>query len=211
MDIHHSRKEYRLHKLDEGDLAPDPFTQFDLWLKEAIEAGEIEPNAMALATASTQSKPSCRMVLLKHHGNEGFDFFTNLKSRKATELESNPLAAATFYWKILERQVTIEGTVEKLSSDAATAYFSSRPRGSQIAAWASHQGEVIASRADLEKAFKAVENRYQGQDVPLPPFWGGFRLKPTAIEFWQGREDRLHDRFCYRLDGKKWMVERLSP
>jgi pyridoxamine 5'-phosphate oxidase len=194
----------------EGDLAGDPFAQFGGWLDEAGAAGIGLPEAMTLATATRDGTPSARMVLLKEHGPDGFVFFTGYESRKGHELADNPRAALVFYWHELGRQVRVEGSVERLPRGDSEAYFTTRPIGSRQAAWASRQSEVLRSREELDERYAEVAATY-GDDVPLPESWGGYRLRPSAIEFWQHRENRLHDRLRYRLDGGRWVVERLAP
>jgi len=184
---------------------------WDEWYREAREAGLYLPESMTLATATPDGFPSARLVLLKGHDERGFVFFTNYESRKAVELERNPQAALAIHWPVLQRQVRIEGTVEKTSEQDSFAYFRTRPRGSRIGAWASPQSAVIDDREQLEQAVADTEARYPGDDVPLPPFWGGYRLRPERIEFWQGRANRLHDRFRFTREGHGWAVERLAP
>ncbi len=194
------------------DLDADPLKQFEKWFEEATAGGDTLPQAMALATASPQGIPSVRMVLFKSIRDGGFEFFTNLKSRKGREMDSNPYAAAVFWWQRLKRQVRVDGRVEKLAPERAKEYFHTRERGSQIGAWASRQSHVISNREELENRVKAFEKKYLGQKVPCPPFWGGFRLIPSSIEFWQQRANRLHDRFRYRrLEDGSWVTERLAP
>ena len=206
------RKEYSLAGLKEKDLAKDPFRQFDKWFQEAEAAKISEPNAMTLATATRYGRPSARTVLLKGVDGRGFVFYTNYESRKGREIDGNPRAALVFPWVSIERQVMVNGTVIKVSREEAEAYFHSRPLASQLGAWASAQSSIIAGRSGLEENMKAVEKKYAGQIVPLPPFWGGFRVVPETVEFWQGRRSRLHDRLRYRreTDGS-WIIERLSP
>lgn len=211
MSIADLRKEYTRHGLSESDVDPDPLIQFQRWFDQAVEAGLIEPNAMTLATATPDGKPSARMVLLKGVDNGGFVFFTNYESRKGKELAANPWAALVFYWPELERQVRVEGRVERVSPEESDAYFTSRPNGSRIGAWASRQSSVIVSRAELEQRVADLEQFYVGREIPRPPFWGGFRVIPDTIEFWQGRPNRLHDRLRYRRDTGCWIIERLSP
>ena len=203
--------------LDESDLAPDPITQFEVWLRELADLGVPEPNAMVLSTADADGQPSSRHVLLKRVGADGFVFFTNYGSRKGRELAANPRASLCFPWFCIGRQVVVTGVVTKLTKAETDEYFASRSRASQLGAWASaHQSAVVADRAALDLAFAEVAARYGGLDpVPTPPFWGGFRVTPATIEFWQGRNARLHDRLRYRrpdddADGG-WVVERLSP
>jgi pyridoxamine 5'-phosphate oxidase len=208
MDI---RRDYNFKSLDIDDLKPNPFDQFQSWYDEAIKASIIEPNAMSLSTVSKEGKPSCRTVLLKKFDQSGFVYFTNLQSRKSKEVKEIPFAAALFYWKELERQVTIEGSVEEADRKEVETYFASRPKGSQLSAWASSQDQIIPSRKVLEDAYRELEKQYLDQKVPLPPFWGGFRIRPIRFEFWQGRPDRLHDRFQYVASPSGWTIERLSP
>jgi len=211
MDISDLRKEYLLKDLHENNLLMDPIAQFQLWLEEAIHCKITEPNAMALATCNSEGIPSCRLVLLKHFDQEGFIFFTNLESRKARELNANPYAAATFWWGELERQVRIEGKVEKAAREQAAAYFSKRPRNSQLGAWASRQSTVIPSRTVLEEQLHKYEEEFKDREIPLPHFWGGYKIIPSSIEFWQGRENRLSDRLIYILKDQSWEIKRLSP
>jgi pyridoxamine 5'-phosphate oxidase len=205
------RKEYSLAGLQEKDLARDPFRQFEKWFHEAEASKLVEPNAMILATAGKDGRPSARTVLLKGFDGRGFMFFTNYESRKGRELESNPHASLVFPWFALERQVLVEGSVTKVSREESDAYFHSRPRASQIAAWASPQSTLISSRSVLEESVKALEAKYAGREVPLPPHWGGWRVSPATVEFWQGRRSRLHDRLRYRRQKDEWIVERLAP
>jgi pyridoxamine 5'-phosphate oxidase len=197
--------------LNEQTVGSDPFPLFDAWYREAREAGLYLPESMTLATSTPDGSPSARLVLLKRHDERGFVFFTNYESRKAEELEVNPRAALAIHWPILQRQVRIEGTVEKTSEEDSFAYFRTRPRGSRIGAWASPQSAVIEDRAQLEQRVSEYEARYPGDDVPLPSYWGGYRLRPERVEFWQGRANRLHDRFRFTRDGDTWTVERLAP
>jgi pyridoxamine 5'-phosphate oxidase len=197
--------------LREGDLDPDPFVQFGRWFAAAAEAGVREPEAMTLATAGADGAPSARMVLLKGAGSEGFDFYTNTESRKGRDLAANPRAALVFYWEVLGRQVRVEGRVRRLREAESAAYFASRPRGSRLGAWASRQSEVIEGRQELERRLAEVEERFADHEPPLPDWWGGYRLSPHVVEFWQHREDRLHDRLRYRRSGGAWIIERLSP
>lgn len=205
------RKDYGIAGLTEKDLAKDPFRQFEKWFQEAEAAKVTEPNAMILSTTGREGRPSSRVVLLKGVDGRGFTFFTNYDSRKSRELDASPHAALAFPWIAMERQVIVEGTVKRVSREESEAYFHSRPRASQLAAWASPQSTVIASRAVLEESYRVIEKKYAGQDVPLPPNWGGFRLTPELVEFWQGRRSRLHDRLRYRRETNgDWTVERLA-
>jgi pyridoxamine 5'-phosphate oxidase len=198
--------------LDADAADPDPIRQFESWYREAHATPMREPTAMTLATASPDGRPSARIVLLKAADEGGFAFFTNYQSRKGGELEHNPWAALVFHWPDLVRQVRVEGRVAKVSDEESDAYFKTRPRGSQLGAWASEQSRAIKSRADLERRVQAVEATYEDREIPRPPHWGGLRLVPVAIEFWQGRLDRLHDRVLYsRADDGGWTRERLSP
>jgi pyridoxamine 5'-phosphate oxidase len=192
-------------------LDPDPHAQFDAWFGEAVAAGVAATDAMTLATATPDGLPSARMVLLKGHDERGFRFFTNRESRKAAELAANARAALVLYWQPLERQVRIEGAVEPLDDDASFAYFASRPRGSRIGAWSSPQSRPVADRDELERGYEAALSRFPGEEIPLPPFWGGYLVVPTAIEFWQGRQNRIHDRARYVHDGGRWTRARLGP
>ncbi|HWA85187.1 MAG TPA: pyridoxamine 5'-phosphate oxidase [Opitutus sp.] len=212
MSLADLRKDYSLAGLSEKDLARDPFRQFDKWFQEAEAAKIPEPNAMTVATASRDGRPSARTMLLKGFDGRGFVFFTNYESRKGRELEVNPRAAMVIPWLVLERQVIIEGAVTRISREESEAYFHSRPVASQLGAWASAQSTIVSGRKALDDAFKDVEAKYAGRPVPVPPYWGGFRLAPETVEFWQGRRGRVHDRLRYRRDGEGgWIVERLAP
>jgi pyridoxamine 5'-phosphate oxidase len=207
------RKDYSLAGLLEKDLAKDPYRQFEKWFQEAEAAKLNEPNAMTLATTGSDGRPSARTVLLKGLDGRGFVFYTNYESRKGRELANIPRATLVFPWLALERQVVVEGSAIRTSREESEAYFHSRPRASQLGAWVSQQSSVITSRASLEDSLKALEQKYAGKEVPLPPHWGGYRVVPETVEFWQGRRSRLHDRLRYRRDPKtnEWLVERLAP
>ena len=212
MSIADLRREYSLTGLRKADLAADPLQQFRHWFDQALAAGTNEPNAMVLATADAAGKPSTRVVLLKGIDERGFVFFTNYESRKARELAVNRHAALNFFWVELERQVCVTGSVTQVPREEAEAYFKTRPRGSRLGAWASKQSDTVPSREVLEARLQELEMEYPGEEIPLPPFWGGYVLAPGEIDFWQGRPNRLHDRFRYskQSDGR-WLVERLSP
>lgn len=235
MTIAQLRREYTLAGLRRRDLDPDPVRQFQNWFAQATEArasgsfqkffvrlyksllglggsAPVDVNAMTLATADKEGRPSARMVLLKGVDSRGFIFFTNYDSRKAHELTENPKAALAFYWPDLERQVCVAGEVTKIPQAESEAYFRTRPRGSRIGAWASKQSEVLPDRAALEATWEKLEAEYPGEKIPMPPYWGGYILSPTRIEFWQGRPNRLHDRFRYtKSSDSTWLIERLSP
>lgn len=205
------RQDYNFKGLHEADLDPNPLKQFRLWFDEALSANVIEPNAMLLSTVSN-GRPSARIVLLKDLDQAGFTFFTNYESKKGSEMETDPFVALTFFWKELERQVRIEGKVEKTTDAESSEYFAVRPRGSQIGAWASAQSQHLENREELEQRTKLLEERFAGTDVPRPPHWGGYRVIPHYFEFWQGRPSRLHDRLVFQksVEGS-WEIERLYP
>jgi pyridoxamine 5'-phosphate oxidase len=211
VDIAKLRKEYSLKTFSENNANKDPFIQFEFWLNEAIESQLPEPNAMTLATSTFEGKPSARVVLLKQFDNTGFSFFTNYESRKAKNLLQNPYAALVFFWPELERQVRIEGKVSKVSDKESDKYFRTRPEKSKIGAWASPQSSVIPSRKYLENLMSDFEEDFHSKTISRPSNWGGYILKPTLIEFWQGRPNRLHDRIQYLLTNEKWIIERLAP
>jgi pyridoxamine 5'-phosphate oxidase len=211
MSIAHLRREYARARLDEQNVDPDPLVQFHKWFDDARRAELPEPNAMTLATATPDGVPSARMVLLKAADERGFTFFTDYRSRKGQELEANPHAALVFFWGELERQVRISGTVSRVSREETDAYFRTRPRESRLGAWSSHQSAVLPGREALEARLREVSARHPGEDVPTPPYWGGYVLRPDALEFWQGRESRLHDRVRYQREAGGWRIERLAP
>lgn len=206
------RSEYLRGSLSESDLDPDPIRQFDLWLAQTLAADVMEPYAMTLATATREGRPSARIVLLRAFDERGFMFHTCYESRKGRELEDNPFAALVLFWVTLERQVRIEGQVERVSEEESDAYFRGRPTGSQLGAWASRQSDVIPAREAFESVLAELREHYRDEPIPRPPNWGGYRLIPESLEFWQGRPSRLHDRLRYRrtLDNA-WIIERLSP
>jgi pyridoxamine 5'-phosphate oxidase len=209
-DLAQLRNDYSLKTLDESHVDRDPMKQFGVWMVEAIHAQVPEPTAMTLATADAKGRPSARIVLLKGMDGGGFVFYTNYNSRKGRELAANPRAALTFMWKELERQVRIEGNVEKVTADESRAYYATRPLGSRIGAWASPQSEAIENRAWLEKRWEALSKEY-GETPQLPPHWGGYRVIPDYLEFWQGRRSRLHDRIVYAREASGWKLSRLAP
>jgi len=205
------RRVYVRNALERDDLDADPILQFQRWFEEACERIDTEPNAMTLATVDPQGAPAARIVLLKLFDREGFVFFTNLESRKAVHIEHNQAVALLFWWPELGRQIEIDGVAERISNAEAAKYFMTRPRGSQLGAWVSHQSEVLTSRKALEMKLDEIKRKFSKREVPLPSFWGGYRVVPSAIEFWQGQPDRLHDRFRYVLEGEGWRMRRLAP
>ena len=211
MTLAELRKDYCLAGLVEPDLARDPYRQFEKWFQEAEAAKIPEPNAMTLATATPDGRPSARTILLKGLDGRGFVFFSNYESRKGRELALNARATLLFPWVALERQVIVEGVVAKVPREESETYFHSRPRASQLAAWVSQQSAIISGRTVLEDSMKLIEHKYAGKEVPLPPHWGGWRLAPETVEFWQGRRSRLHDRLRYRREKDGWVIERLAP
>jgi pyridoxamine 5'-phosphate oxidase len=212
MDLNDMREEFEMAGLNRSDLDPDPVKQFARWFEDVQKAGYRMPNAMTLATVDAQHRPSMRMVLLKMFDAHGFVFYTNYESRKAQDIAQHPVAALHFPWHDLERQVAITGTVEKVSTAESVKYFLSRPKGSQIGAWVSNQSSVLSSRQVLMMQFEEMLKKFEHQEVPVPSFWGGFRVVPDSFEFWQGQRNRLHDRFRYLPDGAgNWVIERLSP
>ena len=214
MDISEFRRDYTQRGLDLPDLSPDPYDQFTQWFQQACEADLLEPNALVLSTVSPEGQPYQRTVLLKYFDRDGFVFFTNYGSRKAQHIEQNPQVSMLLPWYALERQLTITGTAHKISAAESFKYFTSRPRGSQLGAWVSQQSQIVSSRQLLEMQFEKMKQRFLNQDIPLPDFWGGYRVQPSSFEFWQGRPSRLHDRFLYTPDAETtsgWQVVRLSP
>lgn len=213
LNLQDLRRDYAAHTLDITDVQTDPFKQFEIWMTEALDSQVLEANAMILSTLTKDQRPTARVVLLKGFDQNGFVFYTNYNSRKSQEMEQHPYACLVFNWLELQRQVRIEGKVERVSAEASTAYFQSRPKGSQIGAWVSPQSQVIAGRTILENKVKELEDQYRNVDqLPRPEHWGGFVLKPTLVEFWQGRMSRLHDRIQYDKVGENdWNVSRLAP
>jgi pyridoxamine 5'-phosphate oxidase len=206
------RREYSLEGLSEGDLDPSPFRQFERWFRQAMDAQVLETNAMTLATATRDGVPSARIVLLKGMDDDGFVFFTNYESRKGNELDENPRAALLFYWAEITRQVRVEGDVSRVSVEESAAYFATRSELSRLGAWASRQSSTIPDRAHLDSRLAELIEEHRESEIPLPPYWGGYRLVPRSFEFWHGRPNRLHDRLCYtrEADGQ-WSIRRLSP
>jgi pyridoxamine 5'-phosphate oxidase len=211
-NITDSRLSYEKGELDERTASNDPFDQFRLWLDEALATeGLVEPNAVTVATVSATGQPSARVVLLRGFDRHGFVFFTNYESRKGREIAAQPKAGMLFFWAPLERQIRIEGSVERLAADESDAYFARRPRGHRLSAWASPQSAVVPARTTLETRMLDMEQRFGDVDIPRPPYWGGYRVIPNAFEFWQGRRNRVHDRLAYVLEGTTWKRERLAP
>ncbi len=212
MDISSLRRPATDHPLEREDLDDDPVRQFDVWMRQACDSDTLDPNAMSLATVDNNHRPSSRTVLLKYFDEQGFVFFTNLSSAKATQIAANENVALLLFWPELGRQISIRGRAERISAAETMRYFLSRPRGSQIGAWVSAQSSVISSRALLEAKFDEMKRKFANKEVPLPSFWGGYRVVPHKIEFWQGRQSRLHDRFLYtRHNDNDWHIERLAP
>jgi pyridoxamine 5'-phosphate oxidase len=209
--VENLRIDYDKDTLDIKDLNPDPIIQFEYWFDEAVQANVPEPHAFTFSSVGAYGKPTSRIVLLRNATAGGFSFFTNYNSRKGHNIDINPNVCANFFWQQLQRQVRVEGIIEKLDAAASDEYFATRPRESQIGAWASNQSEVLESREALEERTAQLTKQYEGQTIPRPPHWGGYRIIPTAIEFWQGRPSRLHDRFLYTLEGTKWTISRLNP
>jgi pyridoxamine 5'-phosphate oxidase len=211
MDLSEVRREYIRDHLERENLADDPIDQFDAWFEQARAAGAAEVNAMVLATAGADGQPSVRTVLLKYFDRRGFVFFTNLESSKARQISENPKVALHFYWPLMERQVIIRGEAVQVTRREALSYFVKRPRGSQLGAWVSDQSRVVSSRSMLEMKLDEMKRRFSDGKIPLPSFWGGYRVIPQETEFWQGRENRLHDRFLFTRDGEGWTIQRLAP
>lgn len=209
-DLADIRRHFSYSGLAESKAAANPFEQFSVWMDDAINADVIDPNAMTVSTVGEDGRPSARVVLLKYYGENGFAFFTNYESKKGKDLTTVPFTVMHFFWPQLDRQVAVYGRVEKTSREESRKYFESRPVESRIGAWASNQSRTIESRDELDARYQEFAEKF-GDDVPLPPFWGGFRLTPDKFEFWQGRQNRLHDRICYTLENSEWQITRLSP
>jgi pyridoxamine 5'-phosphate oxidase len=205
------RRDYSSRQLSRSSVARDPFTQVGTWMAEALNSQVLDASAMLLATADADCRPSTRVVLLKSFDENGFVFYTNYESKKAADIAENPNVALQFFWPYLERQLMIKGTAEKISRQESEAYFYSRPEDSKLGAWASKQSSALTDRAELEMQFAEAEQRFAGIEIPCPPLWGGYRVRPVSFEFWQGRASRLHDRICYERDGEDWNIVRLSP
>jgi pyridoxamine 5'-phosphate oxidase len=210
-DLADLRRDYSSRPLRSADLDPDPIVQFDRWYEEATRAQALDANAMSVATVGADGQPSSRMVLLKFYDRRGFVFYTNLGSRKASEIAANSRVALLFFWPEVHRQVKIRGAATRTTAAESLAYFMRRPRDSQLGAWVSNQSHVISSRLVLEQKFTEMKQKFSAGEIPLPSFWGGYRVSPDAIEFWQGQESRLHDRLLYTLAGGHWRIERLAP
>lgn len=209
-NISELRRDYSLQELSESSVATDPFVQFRNWFEEYLNSAPLEPNAFVLSTADADCRPSSRVVLLKGFDPRGFVFFTNYESKKARDLDANPNASMNFFWAELERQVRVAGIAEKTSAEESESYFESRPTASRIGAWASKQSGILSDRKELEERFNEIRARFD-DEIPCPPFWGGYRIVPTSFEFWQGRQSRLHDRICYERDDTAWKIFRLYP
>lgn len=209
--IQNLRREYKLNKLSEESVHHNPIKQFEIWFKDVLKIGVAEPNAMILATSGEKAKPSARVILLKGLSINGFTFFTNYNSRKGKNLSENSSACLLFFWAELERQIRTEGKIKKISKTESQKYFDSRPLESRLAAWASEQSKIISNREFLELRYKIFEKKFSGRKIPLPPNWGGYILIPKYFEFWQGRENRLHDRICYKKQKGIWKIYRLAP
>lgn len=210
-DIEDLRKKYALIELNEDSVSKDPIEQFEIWFKDAMESGILEPSAMVLSTANKEGVPTIRTVLLKSFDSQGFVFFTNYESRKAKDMSDNPKVSVLFLWKEIERQVRISGSIAKTTTKESEEYFRIRPIESQLGAWASKQSTIIPSRDYLADKYEKYKKQFEGKEVPLPSFWGGYRIIPTEFEFWQGRDKRLHDRICYEIKEWGWHIYRLSP
>jgi pyridoxamine 5'-phosphate oxidase len=211
MSIADIRKDYQLKSLAESEVAKDPFAQFSVWWEEAVQSAIVEVNAMTLSTVSPEGRPSSRIVLLKGYTEEGFVFFTNYTSDKGKHIEQNQHVSLLFFWKELERQVRIEGTASKIAAEESDAYFNSRPVGSRLGAWASPQSQKIADRAILDQGLEKITAQFKEHEITRPPHWGGYRVEPNRIEFWQGRSSRLHDRILYEQVDQQWQISRLAP
>jgi pyridoxamine 5'-phosphate oxidase len=205
------RRSFTLKVLRKFSVSPNPVEQFAIWMNEALDSAILDPNAMVLSTVSVEGIPSARIVLLRNFDEKGFVFFTNYESAKANDLQSNNNVSLLFFWAELERQIRVTGIAEKISQEESEEYFNSRPREHQMSAWASKQSSVIENRKTLEDKFDEMKKHFEGKHIPLPPFWGGFRVVPQKFEFWKGRESRLHDRICYRNETGEWKIQRLSP
>jgi len=211
MDVSDMRRSQVGDVLHRKDLDPSPIGQFENWFREACEQADLDPNAMALATVDDEGRVFNRTVLLKFFDDEGFVFYTNYSSKKARQIDANANVALLFFWRELGRQVIIRGSAEKVSTAESLKYFTSRPRGSQLGAWVSQQSSIISSRSLLDAKFEEIRNKFKNREIPLPSFWGGYRVVPQEFEFWQGKSQRLHDRFQYTRDGDDWTIERLQP